>query len=285
MSQFEDLIKDQPQNIICPDCGATFSVREKSCPFCGHVNEIGDELAYQQKLEDIREDLEDLEDVPSEMYKEEAVSGAKSVGKITLIIASVLLILFIVIVLIFRTAAKISAGNVGKEITQKREYFASLDELYYSGNYEELRNIYNESLLKPDDNINIYDWDHNRFILLYMYYSDLKYNLELVYDLYDAKDVAEDLFIEDAAYVFYDAAKLLLTDWKKEDYQNTLTKDDFARLEEYKAYAADILQKHFHISVQELEELKDVLFEDSPSDYSPDFDSCIEYGRTLTWYR
>lgn len=283
MTQTENLLNNQTQTVICPDCGAAFSVREKYCPYCGHINEIGDELSYQQKLEDIRDNLEDLEDVPSALYKEEAVKDAKSVGKIAIIIGAVLLVLFVSIFTFVKTLAKNTMGNVGKELQQQREFYASLDEMYEKGDFDSIRDVYRSNEYGIDSPINIYNWQHNQFMIVYLFYGDLKHDYDLVLDLYDSKDANEDLFREDAAYVFYNAAKLILTDWDKEDLNHTLTQDDYARIDEYKEYAASLLDKHFQISLSELMQLRDELIIDGED--SPNFDKCIEYGRGLTWYK
>ena len=287
MNNTNALVNKQQQVVKCPDCGASFSIREEACPYCGHINEVGDELAYQHRLEDIREDLENLEDVPSQMYKKEMSDNARNVGKIALVIGLVLLILFLLIFGIIKFLAKNRTSNVGNEILQQRELFAALDELYEAGDFDSIRKEYNSGKYDLSSRINspvdIYRWHHNQFMMIYFFYDDLRRNYDLVLELSDDANTSDKIFVQDTAYVFYNAAKILLTDWDKEDFEHTLTSQDYEKINEYKDFAKMILDKHFHMSIEDLEAIRGELSDEYST--SPVFKKCDEYAQKLTWYK
>lgn len=59
------------KKIICKYCGAKFDEIKSKCPYCGSTNYKGAEAEYFDKLEDVREDMEDLENVPVQETKKE----------------------------------------------------------------------------------------------------------------------------------------------------------------------------------------------------------------------
>ena len=51
------------ERIVCTSCGASFDKDEPKCPYCGTLNPYGAEKEYKEKLEDIREKLDVVDDI------------------------------------------------------------------------------------------------------------------------------------------------------------------------------------------------------------------------------
>ena len=52
------------KKIICSSCGAEFEDTLPKCPYCGSLNYKGAEAEYLGKLESMRQDMQQLEQVP-----------------------------------------------------------------------------------------------------------------------------------------------------------------------------------------------------------------------------
>ena len=57
------------KKIICSSCGAEFEDTLPKCPYCGSLNYKGAEAEYLGKLEDVRRDMQQLEQVPEKELK------------------------------------------------------------------------------------------------------------------------------------------------------------------------------------------------------------------------
>ena len=70
------------KRIICSSCGAEFDNDMAKCPYCGTMNYEGAEKEYLEKLEDVREDLDDLNEVPLEETKKEFKKQGRLIRKV-----------------------------------------------------------------------------------------------------------------------------------------------------------------------------------------------------------
>ena len=57
------------KKIICSSCGAEFEDTLPKCPYCGSLNYKGAEAEYLGKLESMRQDMQQLEQVPEKELK------------------------------------------------------------------------------------------------------------------------------------------------------------------------------------------------------------------------
>ena len=46
---------------ICSNCGGSYDEKEPKCPYCGMINEVGAEKEYNDKLNKIRKDLDNVD--------------------------------------------------------------------------------------------------------------------------------------------------------------------------------------------------------------------------------
>lgn len=53
----------EPVMVRCLSCGAQFKHTEPKCPYCGTIYVPGAETAYMNHLDDIRDEMEDLNDL------------------------------------------------------------------------------------------------------------------------------------------------------------------------------------------------------------------------------
>ena len=125
--------------IKCPNCGATFEVREDKCPFCGYINPGGAEAKFLRDLEETRKKLDVVDDEARDAYKSEMISGGKKTLKTVIIVAAVILLLVGGIMLaekiLYSTGPEIP---VAEELAWEHEAFAEYDELYNAKDYDAL---------------------------------------------------------------------------------------------------------------------------------------------------
>lgn len=278
MSRIEQLAGIEDRVIKCKSCGASIPVRDRFCTFCGAVNEIGDELEYQKKLEDIREDMQQLENVPTETYKKEVKKSAKSIGIIAVIVAIVVLILVGAFCVFRFVSSKKEAAVVMDEIAWERETFSMLNKLYDEEKYDEVMDYYNDFYSGDSwKYYNLESWEHSIFFRMYRSYTNIQVNVKM---LEDASKIHQD----DVGRVFEDCMKVAMTDWKRADYQHLLTDRDFERINEYQDYVWGVLEEHFKLSFRDIDDEYEDLFNSNVTLAEPDGNKCFEKGKTLTWY-
>ena len=93
--------------MICNNCGAHFDDNLPNCPYCSALHYPGARKEYMEKLEDIKENLDDLHKTIPEVYASELKSQTQKVKKIILIIAGIFAsfaLLFLVKILFFNIA-------------------------------------------------------------------------------------------------------------------------------------------------------------------------------------
>ena len=57
--------------MICKNCGAHFEDNLPECPYCGEFHYAGAQKEYMGKLENLKENLDDLHETVPEMYTKE----------------------------------------------------------------------------------------------------------------------------------------------------------------------------------------------------------------------
>lgn len=150
----EDLADTGP--VICRNCGAEFDASLPNCPYCGGMNLPGAETAYMNKLEGIRDGLEDLGIVG----KEETKAHAKRIGK-KLLIAGVVLIAIVIGAVVYSLLnERNQAAEDRAEYLWQREGFKELDAYYDAGDYEQLVKAYYSA---SDEGHNVWQYKHSQF--------------------------------------------------------------------------------------------------------------------------
>ena len=201
--------------IVCNSCGAQFGSDHPKCPYCGMMNYEGAEKEYFQKLEDIREDVEELNSVPMQETKAELKKQGRFIRKIVLIVVIIAMVfvgMFVVQELSFER------DNKADFLWQETNY-PIMDEMYKAGEYEELIAFYRKA---EEEDKPVYTWEHAEFIRAYDH-------VQCYYEYEAYLDTVVDDEIEVWRYGLY-----LWTQWEVYGYQFSE-----ALTEEEKLYFAD----------------------------------------------
>ena len=148
--------------ISCGNCGGSYDDDLPKCPYCGSTNIDGAEKDYMEKLEDVREDLEDLDEIPTEELQTAVKKQAVRLRKILLIIGGLAIILAALYFFFNRPEKR----DYKAEYLWQQEHYPELNALYDNGEYDELEELLYE--LSEDENANLLDWEHNEFISDYI---------------------------------------------------------------------------------------------------------------------
>lgn len=151
---------------ICESCAGKYNEMLSECPYCGSVNYVGAEAAYFDRLEEVREDMEDLKQVPAEEIKEEFGKQGRFLGKVFVIIALVFLV-FIFLYLLVQVDWD-SDRDQKADYLWKQENYPLMDQLYENGDYEALREYFTE-----ENKVLVSEWSHCDFFNLYVDIAEL----------------------------------------------------------------------------------------------------------------
>lgn len=152
--------------MICKNCGAHFEDNLPECPYCGEFHYAGAQKEYMGKLENLKENLDDLHETVPEMYANELKSQAKKVRKITLIIGGIfaaLVLFFLISTFAFNS---IGSRDEKEVLLFTKEAFPIADEYYKSSDYDGLLKFYQTSI-KENENADFYNWEHYSFLMCY----------------------------------------------------------------------------------------------------------------------
>ena len=158
---------------ICSNCGGSYDEKEPKCPYCGMINEVGAEKEYKDKLNKIRKDLDNVDELAVIDYKLELKAFLKT------FVATLLIVGFIAIMAVSaRISQREGVGNGERkameakieEIKAFRAVTDKWDELYDAGKYDEMCAV----IASDNSKVKIYDWQHDNFYKGYEAYSDTR---------------------------------------------------------------------------------------------------------------
>ncbi len=138
---------------VCSSCGAEIDDTMLKCPYCDTMIAAGAEAEYMEKLYDIQEDMEELQEIPLDVVKEEVRHQGRRIGKIMLIVA-VIIVAFIA--LIFWQERKYERDHTADYIWEQ-ENFPVMSELYENQEYEELLEIMENAY---EENRSVWNWEY-----------------------------------------------------------------------------------------------------------------------------
>lgn len=186
--------------VVCKCCAGTFDGELAKCPYCGYINETGAEKAYMEKMEGVRKDLDEVDDIVVSNFKQDLMKFLKAFG--------VSLGVIVVMALIVINGQAKNKEKERNEYAQKLEIqqfkFIKLDkaskrwnELYEAGDYaamyetaHEVRQNYTEEFCQ---------WKHYAFYASYESYAKATEYLQLVednghYSKYEMSHVFYEMF-------------------------------------------------------------------------------------------
>lgn len=219
----------------CKSCGAHFDEMLPACPYCGTMSIKGAEAEYMDKLEDIREDMEDLIAVPVMETKK----ALKKQTKFVLIVIGVILGLFLLLVLV----ELIFGYHAPKRDRQadfawQQETFPVLDELYEQENYNELLTRYYQAF---EEDAPIGAWEHYEFTSALALMADFNYILD---------EEASGKVLNK-----YDYRSLLYAGFRVETYAESTayTEEELERLQPYIERVREDFNTRWNFTREELE--------------------------------
>ncbi len=211
--------------IRCPNCGAEHSIHLPKCPYCGTINPEGAEEAYLDKLEQTRQDLDEVDDLAKQEVRSEVKAGAGKAVKRVILAAVILLVLAGVYLLTDRI---LSGGRSEYELTEQeiawqREAFPELDRLYEAGDLEAAAGRLQEYSAQ---NHRVWDWSHYTFL---EWYDNYRRTQEHLQELTEKQSCSELL----AGLLVFGTFRFYYRDYAPEQGVS-LSEGDIARLDGYR---------------------------------------------------
>ncbi|MCM1251613.1 MAG: zinc ribbon domain-containing protein [Clostridium sp.] len=215
--------EEQIKMLYCENCHAVIPADSAKCPYCGALNVSGGEKQYMEKLFTLREDVEELKDVPIDAYKKEFGKSGKVIRR-TLVVCCVAAILVFGAVFIFRKIqdATVPMAGTKEQMLWEKENFPKMNEMYAAGDYEGIVEF--EAQNCKNGYYSTYSWEHSDFMTIYNWYTYCAYSAEQAKAKgYDDDSVQQ--FIMDALcmlqtreYVVYDEKEQEMVD----EYQDVV---------------------------------------------------------------
>lgn len=179
--------------MTCTNCGAEIGETDTACPYCGIMNYPAAEKEYHDKLERIKEDLNQLPSIPKKAYSRKAL--------LFLIITLSLAFLSMTVVFGIITIQNYKVQKEDEEFDDyinrlqawEDEIFPKLDTMYEKGQYEALAK-YRSQLIMEENEFLFGGWEHGMFIEIY---SD-HFNLSSIKEEVAKGNRLELLHIEEA---------------------------------------------------------------------------------------
>lgn len=219
----------------CKSCGAHFDEMLPACPYCGTMSIKGAQAQYMEKLEDIREDMQDLNAVPMEETKK----AMKKQTKFVLIIIGVILGLFLLLVLVeLIFGYKPPKRDAQADFIWQQENYPILDELYEQGKEQELLDKYYEAL---EEDAPIYSWEHYEYVSALSLLADFNYILKMEAE---GEPLSE-----------YDYTSLLYAGFRVETYEKSTaySQEELERLQPYIERVREDFNTRWNLTEEEKE--------------------------------
>ena len=141
--------------IKCRECGALIDGQVARCPYCGAINEAGAEQKYMEDMDTLRDNLEDLGDIPKEEITQEVRKHLKFTGKTVVITLVVIIVVAAALFLyskrwdfamyLYETASQTTTADAREQLLWEKENYPRLDEWFAEGNFDALLDFYREN--------------------------------------------------------------------------------------------------------------------------------------------
>lgn len=244
--------------IKCRECGALIDEQVERCPYCGAINENGAEEKYMQDMDALRDNLEDLGDIPKEEITQEVQKHLKFTGKTVVLTLVAVAIVAVVLLLynkrwdiymrIYEVTQDTRNADAREQLLWENENYPQLDAWYEEGNYDALLDFYREnSYVNSGIQYNLSSWSH--------------YSLLTYYDEYrECMDFRERLTAGELPYFFeyqspfYEGLDLIYS--RNAKYRNdAVDEQDEAAIQKWRDEAADFIKEVYGIDDEEIRKL------------------------------
>lgn len=229
--------------VVCRNCNGVFHIDEPKCPYCGVINPAGAEKEYMEKLYDIKEDTEDL----AEVARDEVEEGLKHHSKRIIKFVAIALFIVAAILILFNRFINNEEDMAVREYRAREafreNYFGQLNKLYDEEKDDELLE-YSFSLIEEPGYDAIYNWEHYGYLDAYYAYTDMK----MCEELYKKSGELDDL-----AFAVYSAIDLTRDTYTPYRPETSYTERDLEKIEGFREYAEDFLNKNLDMTTEELD--------------------------------
>lgn len=182
----------EKKQYICKNCGAIISVNDHKCPYCDGFNYVGAKKKYFRDLNHIKDNLEELEEIPNDSYKKETSFQIRRIVKTLLICVLITALIYAAISLFTKwedSKYSLNQADPKDQLLWDRKNFPILDEWYELGEYDKLME-FNYGLYSEDIVYTLTNWEHEDFIRFYEDYLLAKKAMDRIenkekYSLYD----------------------------------------------------------------------------------------------------
>lgn len=242
---------------VCSSCGATFDDTLPKCPYCGNMNYNGAEAQYLHKLEQIRENMEDLAETPKKAVKGEIKKQGGRLVK-TLLATAAICMIFFSLFFLFQPKEE---RDYNADFSWKETNFPLMDEMYENEDYTALLNFW-EQAVKDNLNSPIWEWEHADFYNIYMHVDSM---------LTFFKDEASGQEPSELSYslLLFDELTIMAT-----EYKTNLDEEEAKKLGEYVKMAKTDFDARWNMSTEQkadfLEQIKEL-------GGIPNYDACNTY--------
>ena len=270
------------KKIICPSCGASFNESEPKCPYCGTVYEPGAEKEYKEKLNDLRMDLDIVDNLAEDDYKSDFKAFLERflpiVGTV-LFIAVVALTVYKISTSGSRSANRVEMDESIQKLSDLRTYEEVFDAYYDAGDYagmlEEIDAWKEECGGRFGSDSELVNWRNYDFYYCLTLYENAEEAVEDYIYVMESSSLPTTSRYADVLYYgfrFYGTASDEDNGYRllagEREYLNTLC----SGLEEE-------MRAVLQISEEEYEALKTEVFDGRSY---PSFDTCEEFARKKT---
>lgn len=244
----------QAGKIVCRQCGATLRLGTAVCPYCGSSYAPEAERAYMRKLDQIREDLEDVGDAGKHASRREI----GRTGKRTAIIVGIILAAGAALFLFFAVLNNRENIHNRQEYAWRQEHLPEMERLYEEGEYDALVTAFESARAEGHE---LYDWQHFDFCTFWEETEYMDQNLAFREEGFFSQEDAEILLFQELRIRGFlkwrriPAEDLKIMSAKAEKYQNDL-------------------EEIFHVSVQDLESFDAML---KKNNGYPELKVCSQY--------
>lgn len=253
--------------ITCRECGAPIEELAERCPYCGAINELGAEHKYMQDMYDLKDDLKEVGNIPSEEIKAEVKSNVHFTGKAVAVLLALVLILAAVFLFlrysgdiiysVYNKMTDTRMADTREQMQWERENFPKLDAWYEEGDYDSILAFCNEIDAATDGISYSYtNWEHWNILPFYDTYQECM-------ELKKYIQQGEETYLYEYQAALYDA---LTMNYDKEWFHQVDDKDESlvdGWIEETMRFVKDT----YHMSDSEIKDLEHQAEKDHFLDY------------------
>lgn len=247
--------------VHCESCGAEFEDVLPKCPYCGMIHIKGAEAEYWNQLKKVREDLEELKDIPEEEIKKEVKKQGGLIGKVLVVVGIIIVVLG---GLVYWMNGRYERDNKA-DYLWKQENFPIMDQMYEEEDYEALIRFYVNAENKDKA---IWDWQHFDFLRLYLDTLDVQ-------EIIEQEKSGKVLSKTDYVSLFYMECSIAGASFRSE-----MEEDELKRLEPYTKDALSDFSSRWNMSQTDYDEFMRQL---KKQNGFIDYDLCEEYIEK--WYQ